>query len=103
MNSKRDRYKRLISLGSAVVLIGILTLTFGLVWYQYYSEVIVLPFYRRGNWVLIGIYCLLVWIFFKAYGGFKLGYLKKTDMLYSQLISITCVDFTAYFLISLIG
>ena len=103
MNSKRDRYKRLISLGSAVVLIGILTLTFGLVWYQYYSETIVLPFYRRGNWVLIGIYCLLVWIFFKAYGGFKLGYLKKTDMLYSQLISITCVDFTAYFLISLIG
>ncbi|MBP8594778.1 MAG: sugar transferase [Ruminococcus sp.] len=103
MNSKRDRYKRLISLGSAVVLIGILTLTFGLVWYQYYSEVIVLPFYRRGNWVLIGIYCLLVWIFFKAYGGFKLGYLKKTDMLYSQLIPITCVDFTAYFLISLIG
>lgn len=85
------------------MLIGILTLTFGLVWYQYYSEVIVLPFYRRGNWVLIGIYCLLVWIFFKAYGGFKLGYLKKTDMLYSQLISITCVDFTAYFLISLIG
>ncbi|MBQ8960596.1 MAG: sugar transferase [Ruminococcus sp.] len=103
MNSKRDRYKRLISLGLAVVLIGILTLTFGLVWYQYYSETIVLPFYRRGNWVLIGIYCLLVWIFFKAYGGFKLGYLKKTDMLYSQLISITCVDFTAYFLISLIG
>lgn len=85
------------------MLIGILTLTFGLVWYQYYSETIVLPFYRRGNWVLIGIYCLLVWIFFKAYGGFKLGYLKKTDMLYSQLISITCVDFTAYFLISLIG
>ena len=103
MNSKRDRYKRLISLGSAVILLGILTLTFGLVWYSYYSDAIVLPYYRRGNWVLIGIYCLLVWIFFKAYGGFKLGYLKKTDMLYSQLISITCVDFTAYFLISLIG
>lgn len=72
-------------------------------WYIYYSDVIVLPYYRRGNWVLIGIYGMLVWVFFKAYGGFKLGYLKKTDMLYSQLISIVCVDFVSYFLISLIG
>lgn len=103
MVSKRDRYKRLISFCSAMVLIGILAAGFGFVWYTYYSEQIVFPYYRRGNWVLIGIYGMLVWLFFKAYGGFKLGYLKKTDMLYSQLISIMCVDFVAYLLISLIG
>lgn len=100
---KRDKFKRLISFGLALLLIIILTAGFGTVWYIYYSDTIVLPYYRRGNWVLIGIYCMLVWIFFKAYGGFKLGYLKKTDMLYSQLISIACVDFVSYFLISLIG
>lgn len=100
---KRDKFKRLISFVLAVFLVGILTAGFALVWYIYYSDVIVLPYYRRGNWVLIGIYGMLVWIFFKAYGGFKLGYLKKTDMLYSQLISIVCVDFVTYFLISLIG
>ena len=76
---------------------------FAYVWYAYYSTQIILPYYRRGNWVLITIYALLVWLFFRVYGGFKLGYLKKTDMLYSQLISITAVDFVAYFLISLIG
>lgn len=100
---KRDKFKRLISLALAFVLLAILTGAFAFVWYRYYSETIVLPYYRRGNWVLIGIYCLLVWIFFKAYGGFKVGYLKKTDMLYSRLLSITCVDFVSYFLISLIG
>ncbi len=100
---KRDKFKRLISFGLAFLLVLILTAGFGIVWYIYYSDTIVLPYYRRGNWVLIGIYCTLVWIFFKAYGGFKLGYLKKTDMLYSQLISIACVDFVSYFLISLIG
>ncbi len=72
-------------------------------WYEYYSETIVLPFYRRGNWVLIGIYCILTALFFKAYGGFKLGYLKKTDMLYSQIISMVCINIIAYFMISLIG
>ncbi|MCM1313899.1 MAG: sugar transferase [Prevotella sp.] len=103
MTNKKDRYKRFISFISAVVLLGILTGLFGLTWYTYYSETIVLPFYRRGNWVLIGIYCILTALFFKAYGGFKLGYLKKTDMLYSQIISMVCVNIIAYFMISLIG
>lgn len=103
MNSKRDRYKRIISFFSAIVLVMILTGIFGVFWYEHYSDTIVLPFYRRGNWVLIAVYCVLTAIFFKAYGGFKLGYLKKTDMLYSQLISMVCVNVLTYFLISLIG
>ncbi|MBQ3886143.1 MAG: sugar transferase [Ruminococcus sp.] len=103
MNSKRDRYKRIITLGAALVLMAVLTGFFAYVWYKYYSSAIVLPFYRRGNWVLISIYCLLIFLFFKAYGGFKLGYLKKTDMLFSQLISMVCVNVVTYFLISLIG
>lgn len=101
--TKKDRYKRIISFGSAVVLLVLLTAIFAAVWYMKYSESIVLPFYRRGNWVLIGIYCAITALFFKAYGGFKLGYLKKTDMLYSQLISIVFVNVMTYFLISLIG
>lgn len=102
MNNK-DRYKRLISFISAILLLGILTGIFAYVWYVHYSEAIILPFYRRGNWVLIAVYGIITAIFFKAYGGFKLGYLKKTDMLYSQLISMVCVNTLAYFLISLIG
>lgn len=100
---KRDKFKRLISFFLAMILLVILTAAFAFVWYKYYSDTIILPYYRRGNWVLIGIYCILIWLFFKAYGGFKLGYLKKTDMLYSQLISVFCADFISYFLISLIG
>jgi exopolysaccharide biosynthesis polyprenyl glycosylphosphotransferase len=103
MMSKKDRYKRLISLFSAIMLLGILSVIFAAVWYLYYSDTIILPFYRRGNWVLITIYLIITALFFKVYGGFKLGYLKKTDMLYSQMISMVCVNVIAYFLISLIG
>lgn len=81
--NKKDQYKRLITFGSAVLLMVMLTSIFGIMWYACYSQAIVLPFYRRGNWVLIGIYAVLILIFFKAYGGFKIGYLKRTDMLYS--------------------
>lgn len=103
MMSKKDRYKRLISLGAAIILLVMLAGIFAFVWYRYYSETIILPFYRRGNWALIAVYGIITMLFFKAYGGFKLGYLKKTDMLYSQLISIVFVNFIAYFLVSLIG
>ncbi len=103
MISKKDRYKRFISFISALVLLGLLAGIFAYFWYKYYSASIVLPYYRRGNWVLIGIYFLMIWLFLKAYGGLKLGYLKKTDMLYSQIISMICANAVTYFLISLIG
>ncbi len=103
MNSKRDRYKKFITFGLSIVMLCFMTGLFGRIWYSYYVGEIVLPFYRRGNWVLMGMYFLLMVLFFKAYGGFKLGYLKKTDMLYAQIISMICVNFVTYFLISLIG
>ncbi|MDD7185869.1 MAG: exopolysaccharide biosynthesis polyprenyl glycosylphosphotransferase [Ruminococcus sp.] len=101
--NKRDQYKRLFSFGASMILLGFLTAFFGFIWYRYYSDTIILPYYRRGNWVLIAIYTILIMIFFKAYGGFKVGYLKKTDMFYSQMISIVCVNVITYFQISLIG
>ncbi|MBE6860191.1 MAG: sugar transferase [Ruminococcus sp.] len=101
--NKKDQYKRLITFGSAVLLMAMLISTFGIVWYEFYSEAIMLPFYRRGNWVLIGIYTVMLFVFFKAYGGFRVGYLKRTDAFYSQMISIFCVNVISYFLISLIG
>lgn len=103
MNRKRERYKRLIKIGAAVILLFMLTGIFGYVWYKYYSDVIVLPFYRRGNWVLIAIYCMLTTLFFRVYGGFRIGYLKSTDMLYSQFLSMIFVNVVTFFLISLIG
>ena len=101
--NKRDQYKRLFSFGASLILLICLTGFFAFIWYRYYSDTIVLPYYRRGNWVLIAIYTILTMIFFKAYGGFKVGYLKKTDMFYSQMISIVCVNVITYFQISLIG
>lgn len=101
--SNKDRFKRLISVVAAVLLLGMLTGVFAFIWYRYYSETIMLPFYRRGNWTLIAIYTIMTAVFFKAYGGFKLGYLKKTDMFYSQLISMACVNVITYFIVSLIG
>lgn len=101
--NNREKFKKTISFFSSCVLLVALAADFVYIWYEYYSDVIVLPFYRRGNWVVIAIYMVLTFIFFKAYGGLTMGYLKRSDMLYSQFISITVINIITYFQISVIG
>lgn len=98
-----EQYKRIISFFSSLILLIALAGVFIYIWYKYYSDAIVLPFYRRGNWVVIFIYMILTLLFFKAYGGLKMGYLKRSDMLYSQSISMVAVNIITYFQISVIG
>lgn len=103
MNNKKEQYKRLISFFSAIIILTLTTTTFGYVWYNYYAGDIILPFYRKGNWLLVAIYTILTLLFFKVYGGFKIGYFKKADMIYSQSLAIVCVNAVSYLQISLIG
>ena len=55
-----------------------LCLLYAVVWSGYYNEAILqAPFYRRGNWVMVLIYGILLTFFMSTYGGFKIGYLKN--------------------------
>ncbi|MBR3678819.1 MAG: exopolysaccharide biosynthesis polyprenyl glycosylphosphotransferase [Oscillospiraceae bacterium] len=99
----RRKFRHLISAASGLLLIGILTLEFAYVWQVYYADVIVQPFFRRGNWVVILIYMVLTALIFKAYGCTRYGYLKRSDLIYYQVIGTTMVNFITYFQISAIG
>ena len=99
----REQYKRIVSFFSAVILLGFLTLEFAEMWYTHYAGIIQLPFYRRGNWVVIGIYMVILFLFFKIYGGFKVGYLRQTDVLVSQILSVFGTNLLGYLQISLIA
>ena len=101
--NNREQYKRIVYFFSTLIIVALLTLEFAFTWYTAYSDVIALPFYRRGNWVLVLIYAVLFLIILKASGGYKVGYLKRGDMLYSQILSLGFVNAITYFQISLIG
>ena len=70
----RERYKRLIMFLASAVIIAIETLLFAYIWYKFYAhkEVIGRRF-DRGNQVVIGLYVLMIYFFYKIYGGFKVG------------------------------
>ncbi len=103
MKYNRDQFKRIFSFFAAVLLVGLYAFGFSWVWYHSYSDAILLPFYRRGNWVMIVIYVIMVLLFAKSFGGLKIGYLKRADMFYSQTLSIFCVNLLTYFQISVVN
>lgn len=89
---KRERYKKMISLLESFALLVVHTCLYAIVWYHYYMGQLPrrLRFYRRGNWAVIGIYILVLFLFTKLYGGYKVGYLRLFDVIYSQLLSLLC-------------
>lgn len=99
----REQYKRIVSFFSAVILMGILTLQFANTWYSHYLNELILPYYRRGNWAVIGIYAVIMLLFFQVYGGFKVGYLRRTDVMLSQLLSVIGANLLTYLQVSLIS
>jgi len=52
---------------------------------------------------MILLYAVLVLLFGKAFGGMRVGYLKRSDSFYSQMLSLFCVNLVTYLQVSLIS
>jgi len=100
---KIDQYKKPVMSLAAFAIIAALTAIYGYVWYTTYTDLLEVPFFRRGNYVVIGIYALISYFFMKISGGFKIGYLRTFEVLYSQVFSVLCINFVSYLQMCLIG
>lgn len=100
---KREQFKRLITFFEGFVILAIHTALFAQLWYGFYSEQLEDPFFRRGDWAVIGFYALIIYLITSLYGGFKIGYLRLMDVLYSQLLSLLCSNVIAYLQICMIS
>ena len=101
---RRERYKRLYSFVSSLLLVVLQTGCFAYVWFNYYSRYgVIAPFWRRGNWVLISMYALLIVLFSKLFSAFKVGYMRLMDVIISQILTVLAVNFVAYLQLALIG
>lgn len=100
-----EKYKRMIKLlFSSVMLLGLCGI-YAFVWIGYYNKYIVqsgFGFFRRGNWLMVLLYGVLLTFFMKTYGGFKVGYLKNGNLIYSQIISVVFTNLFTYFQIAVI-
>lgn len=99
----KEQYKHLLNYGANLVSLAVEGLVFAYIWYSYYSETIFLPFFRRGNWAVIGFYMLFVYFFTKVFGGYNVGYMRIADIALSHVLAILLSGIASYFEICMIA
>ncbi|WP_236354708.1 sugar transferase [Konateibacter massiliensis] len=105
MENYKEQFKRLITFAEVLSIIVLEAFVFWNVWMNYYNQALPkeLRYWRRGHWVVIILYIVLLYFFSKVYGGFKIGYLKLSDVIFSQILSMLLVNVVTYLQICLIG
>ena len=81
-----------------------MTFLFAWFWYHFFAETMyTYRFYRRGNYVIIGLYALFLVFFGRMYGATKLGQLRRIEVILSQFLSIFISNVLTYIIISLLA
>lgn len=97
-----QKYKRLIKILFTFVIATMLIAFYGWTWISCYNDILEYPFYRRGNWMMIFLYGVSLILLMNVYGGFKVGYLKKGNLIYSQVLAVIFTNVFTYFQIAVI-
>lgn len=99
-----DPYKKIILFVVSLVSIMLMTAIFAYIWYNYYFDTMYnFKFYRRGNYVIIALYAVVLLFFSSMYGGFKIGQLRKVEVVLSQFLSLFLTNIIMYIVISLLA
>lgn len=101
--NKNDQYKRIYVFIANLIVLLLHAAAFWVLWHEYYNPMIYTPFFRRGSWVMVSIYVILMAFFTKLFGGHRVGYYKNVDVIFSQLLGIIAVNGITYLQISLLG
>lgn len=86
-----------------IFLILFQTALFLAVWFNFYQETMLHPYYYWGNWAMGGVFMVLYTLFARLYGGFQLNISRTSEIIYSLAISSIFTDFSMYCLSCLLS
>lgn len=100
----RERYKHLLNRGASAIMLAFQLCLFAYTWYQIYVPNMAVEdrFWNKGNWAVIGMYGLYLFFFTQVFGGYKIGYLRITEVCLSNFLAIACANVVEYFQLCLI-
>ena len=108
----KEQYKRFIMLLGTILIVAVQTAMFACLWYNYYANRELKSmrkyfryfyYYLRGHWTIIVLYAVVLILFMKVLGGFRVGYLRNLDVLYSQILSVCAANAVEYLQLALIA
>ena len=91
-----NKYENLVRFSLSFFIWALVTAAWGFVWFCFYAETILQPFYFRGDVLVIAIYGLLLYFFSRFYGKYQIGQRKKGDAIYSGILALIFCNAYAY-------
>lgn len=98
-----NQYKKLIMALASALNIAMHAFIFGYTWFGFYSSKIIVPFWERGNYVMIMVYAIIYVLFAHVFGALKVGYLRTIDVSFSQVLAICFTNMVTYLQLTLIN
>lgn len=95
MNSN-EQYKRILRFIYAAAIMGGLLTLFAVFWYEKINLLMEIPFKNKGNLLVLFIYLVIFMIFIYCFGGLRIGYHKKKNTIFSQLLAIFSTEVIMY-------
>jgi exopolysaccharide biosynthesis polyprenyl glycosylphosphotransferase len=99
----KEFMRRGLVLFQFIIVLVFQTLVFVYIWYENFARTIPNPFWNYGNYLLFLIYAVLLYIAIKMYGGNRLGFVRTSDIIYTNSIAIILVNAIIFAQVSLIA
>lgn len=96
---KLETYKRLINLGLTAVCLALEIGIFAYHWLAHFQYSVVEPlrnFWFKGHLLEIAIYAVILFGLSNMYGGMRLGYLKNSEIIFSQVFATLIANLVIY-------
>ena len=99
----REQYKRLIRSILVILLVACETMVFIYHWKKSYNMYTVFPFFQKGHWMMTAMYVIYQMLFLYIFGGLKVGYLKKSNIIFSQGLAMLGANVIIYLQVVLLS
>lgn len=103
MDKNNEQYKRLCRYTVSLIILCMEFMVFAYMWYHYFNLHRQIPFENKGNMLVLGIYGIVLAVLFWFFGGTKIGYLKKGNLILSQVLAIICTNLVMMVELVLLG
>lgn len=97
-NHKTEAMQRISKLINVIMIAA----PFVVAWALYYDSKILIPFYRRGHWVIVGLFVFLYAVFGKLYDAFLVSLVRISELIYSQAVAALITDGIMYIVLTLL-
>ena len=88
-----DKLKQNVKMRAVKCLAVVLeTLPIVAVWYLWYADRIISPFYNKGNWVVIAVFVSVYFLCARVYEAFRIELSRISDLIYSQILAALIAD-----------